>query len=194
MLRPTKRTKKGRGRFLPPQYPQTELQQRCLDIVGREGKGEKRKKKKPYCICYWHTCSWKIIGRCRRTKWCILPLLLYYVQHFLVSKSVLKGAGRPCYVIWHKHINVMLLSKEFLYGLPKVFWRNYFWKIIKLCKICSLSIYAYRLLLLKEDDSKVSLWHQWEDKPEYWILHAIMARLSVLSNVMLKGLINNSVI
>ena len=47
MLRPTKRTKKGRGRFLPPQYPQTELQQRCLDIVGREGKGEKRKKKSP---------------------------------------------------------------------------------------------------------------------------------------------------
>ena len=47
MLRPTKRTKKGRGGFLPPQYPQTELQQRCLDIVGREGKGEKRKKKSP---------------------------------------------------------------------------------------------------------------------------------------------------
>lgn len=46
MLRPTKRTKKGRGRFLPPQHPQTELQQRCLDIAGREGKeGEKKKKK-----------------------------------------------------------------------------------------------------------------------------------------------------
>ena len=44
MLRPTKRTKKGRGRFLPPQHPQTELQQRCLDIAGREGKEGKKKK------------------------------------------------------------------------------------------------------------------------------------------------------
>ena len=45
MLRPTKRTKKGRRRFLPPQHPQTELQQRCLDIAGREGKEGKKKKK-----------------------------------------------------------------------------------------------------------------------------------------------------
>ena len=41
MLRSDRRTKKGRGKFLLPWHPQTESQQRSLDIGAREGKEEK---------------------------------------------------------------------------------------------------------------------------------------------------------